>query len=241
MKKKRLYRDKNWLYQRYIIERLSTFEIGKICGVDNSIIFRALKRHRIKTRSISESKKGEKHHMWGKHHSKEAKRKMSEAKKGDKNHNYGKKFSDKHRRKLSEATRGENNPLWGKHRSKEVKAKISKANKGKCPSEETRQKMSEARKLKIGDKSPAWKAGITPFRIKICKTDKYQNWRNAVFERDDYTCQDCGAKNGNGKAVFLNAHHILAFAKYPEKRFDIDNGLTLCVECHNKTKSKGVF
>jgi len=166
MNKKRIYRDKDWLYQKYIIEKLNTYEIGKICGVDNSVIIRVLKRHGIKTRSISESKKGEKHHMWGKHHSEEAKRKMSEAHKGEKNHNYGKKFSNEHRRKMSEARRGENHPNWGKHLSEEVRIKISEANKGRHLSEETRQKLSEAHKgekhsnetkKKIGEGIKKWR------------------------------------------------------------------------------------
>lgn len=54
-------------------------------------------------------------------------------------------------------------------------------------------------------------------------------WRKHVFERDHYTCQDCGATGGE-----LNAHHIKHFAHYPELRLDISNGRTLCVLCHRK-------
>ena len=59
-------------------------------------------------------------------------------------------------------------------------------------------------------------------------------WRNAVYKRDDYTCQDCQIK---GKR--LNAHHIKGFKDYPELRFDLDNGITLCVDCHKKTDNYG--
>jgi 5-methylcytosine-specific restriction endonuclease McrA len=66
-------------------------------------------------------------------------------------------------------------------------------------------------------------------------------WRESVFKRDNYTCVWCGAKNkkGNGKTVVLNADHIKPFALYPELRFAIDNGRTLCVDCHRKTDNFG--
>lgn len=58
---------------------------------------------------------------------------------------------------------------------------------------------------------------------------EYAIWRKAVFERDKFTCQQCGETKGG-----LNAHHIKGWAKHPEARFDIDNGITLCVNCHQK-------
>jgi 5-methylcytosine-specific restriction endonuclease McrA len=53
-------------------------------------------------------------------------------------------------------------------------------------------------------------------------------WREAVFARDKWTCQDCGDKKGGN----LEAHHIKSFAEFPELRFAIDNGITLCKDCH---------
>jgi 5-methylcytosine-specific restriction endonuclease McrA len=53
-----------------------------------------------------------------------------------------------------------------------------------------------------------------------------------VFERDDWTCQKCAARNGNGKAIYLEAHHLKPFTKYPELRFELDDGTTLCRGCH---------
>lgn len=55
---------------------------------------------------------------------------------------------------------------------------------------------------------------------------EYKEWRNAVFKRDGYKCQECGGGRN------IQAHHIKSWAKHPESRFDVDNGVTLCIDCH---------
>ena len=57
-------------------------------------------------------------------------------------------------------------------------------------------------------------------------------WRDSVFRRDGYTCKDCG-QGGQ-----IQAHHILGWASHRDSRYDIDNGVTLCRECH-ATKHPG--
>jgi predicted restriction endonuclease len=137
----------------------------------------------------------------------------------------------------------------GKHHSEETKKKISKAHKGMRYSEEVKQKLrkpkSEEHKRKlsemmfkrhqVGDKNPNWKGGITPINTIIRGSLEYKLWRKSVFERDNYTCIWCGARSGKGKQVILHADHIKPFSQYPELRFAIDNGRTLCRECHKKT------
>lgn len=91
-----------------------------------------------------------------------------------------------------------------------------------------------------GEKNPQWKGGVTPLYKQIRKSQEYKLWREAVFERDNYTCIWCGARGGNGKKVILHPDHIKPFALYPELRFAIDNGRTLCVDCHKTTDTYGV-
>jgi 5-methylcytosine-specific restriction endonuclease McrA len=55
---------------------------------------------------------------------------------------------------------------------------------------------------------------------------EYAAWRQAVYERDGFRCQECG---GEGP---LNAHHVRSWAGFPELRFDVENGITLCLACH---------
>lgn len=82
-----------------------------------------------------------------------------------------------------------------------------------------------------GDKHLNWKGGMSKAKHDLWKSDEYQAWRKAVFKRDDYMCQKC---NVSGKLKTLNAHHLKDKYTYPEIMFDINNGLTLCVDCHNK-------
>lgn len=70
-------------------------------------------------------------------------------------------------------------------------------------------------------------------KYKIRRSPEYNNWRRSVFERDAYACQKCGKKGGNGKNVILNAHHIFNFMNNESMRFDVNNGITLCENCHS--------
>jgi hypothetical protein len=88
-----------------------------------------------------------------------------------------------------------------------------------------------------GSKSHLWRGGITPINFKLRHSVEYKIWRTAVFERDNYTCIWCGARNGSGRRVVLHADHIKPFAFFPELRFAIDNGRTLCVDCHKTTET----
>lgn len=80
-----------------------------------------------------------------------------------------------------------------------------------------------------GARSPNWKGGVSSINHVIRNSQEYKYWRKSVFQRDEYTCQSCGAKNTK-----LNAHHIKRFAKDIANRFNVENGITLCVDCHKQ-------
>jgi len=62
---------------------------------------------------------------------------------------------------------------------------------------------------------------------------EYKRWRLAVFKRDGNKCVECGSSHD------LEADHIKPKSKFPELVFDVDNGRTLCYECHKKTRTYG--
>lgn len=110
-------------------------------------------------------------------------------------------------------------------------------NKGKkCPqlSRENNPFFGRKHTEETGERHHFWKGGITSINEKIRKSFSYLFWRRNVFERDNYTCQECGQRGGE-----LHADHIKPFALFPNLRFDLGNGRTLCVPCHRNTKTYG--
>lgn len=101
---------------------------------------------------------------------------------------------------------GENNPHHGETKSLDHRRKISDSNKR--------------------TKAPLRNPDRDTLRD-IRKSFDMNEWRKLVFKRDNYTCQLCSVRGGK-----LNAHHILSFKDYPEYRFNVDNGITYCKECH---------
>ena len=104
--------------------------------------------------------------------------------------------------------------------------------KGRRHSNETRKKISDSLIGKTGKLARRWKGGISRTYRTGYYTPRYKQWRTNVFERDKYTCQNCG---NIGNKTYLTAHHIKSFTHYPELRFELSNGVTLCEICHSKT------
>lgn len=81
------------------------------------------------------------------------------------------------------------------------------------------------RRRSVGN--PNWRGGTTSSRKCDMSTLEYKQWRRDVFERDDYTCVFCSKRGGT-----LNADHIKPWVYYPLLRYELSNGRTLCVKCH---------
>lgn len=99
----------------------------------------------------------------------------------------------------------------------------------------------------VGSKAPnagggAWMLGKNNINYKHGKSSetlardltKVNKWRRRVFERDKYICQKCGYDKGK----ILRAHHIASWAGFPDLRYELSNGITLCDPCHKWVHSK---
>jgi hypothetical protein len=108
-------------------------------------------------------------------------------------------------------------------------------NKGIPVPKESIKKMRDGLRIwcEEGGYYPNWKGGISRAYKNGYYSIAYKRWRKEVFERDNYSCQECGAQSGIGKYGYLTPHHIKSFAKYPELRYEVSNGITLCEDCHS--------
>lgn len=120
--------------------------------------------------------------------------------------------------------------------------------KGSKATIKTIENLSQSHKgLFAQEKHPNWKGGITLLAERIRHSFKYRQWKSDVFMRDNFTCQKTGKRGGE-----LNAHHIKPFAiilkenniatfeeaMKCEELWNINNGLTLCKNYHDKIRQK---
>ena len=163
----------------------------------------------------------------------------------------GNKFSEERKKEMSDfalkigrkppSNKGKTyEELYGKEKSDLLKEKRKIAMIERNPASwMLGRKMSEKtlmnyRNVRLGSKSHLWRGGLTEENKLARKSLMYRNWRKAVFERDDYTCQECHQRGGK-----LDPDHIKPFAHFKELRYELSNGRTLCHECHKKTDTYG--
>ncbi len=93
--------------------------------------------------------------------------------------------------------------------------------------------------FKVLDKGNRWKTRKTEIR--------YKTWRKNVFElnkgkkglRKYYVCEKCNKRLKTTRA--LHAHHRKSWFKFPNSRYSRDNGVVLCIKCHNAFHRKYKF
>jgi len=110
----------------------------------------------------------------------------------------------------------------------DVRARASASHMGKKHPMEVRHKMSETQKTRVA-------LGLNNFYIDGRHTDTKKRrtsaecaaWRKQVFGRDDWTCRECGVRGGT-----LEAHHPQSWRDFPALRYEVSNGVTLCLACH---------
>lgn len=129
-------------------------------------------------------------------------------------------------------------PKHNKSHSTIAKIKMSKSHIGKGLW------LGQSRNLPTGENHWNWKGGKTKLAEKIRKCEKYKRWRMKVFKRDKFICQYCEKRGSK-----IDAHHkfmLMLLLKYNNINslkdaykcnvlWDIDNGVTLCKECHKKS------
>lgn len=154
----------------------------------------------------------------------------------------------------TEFKKGQISPRKGVKLTEETKRKLSESHKGIIPATAfkkgnrtgadalARWRASGGKPWNKGKKWPEisgenhwnWQNGKTERLKALRESFEYNEWRRKVFERDNYTCQGCGQIGG-----YLEANHKKSFALYPDLRFEVDNGETLCKPCHVLTDTYG--
>lgn len=240
-----------WLSQKYLVEGLSMAVIAKLAGCSTPTIQNYLRKFGIPTRSVSQA-------LTGRRLSEEHKTKVIQnvIKANEERRLNGVSEEEKVRLAAIRPT------MTGKCHSEVTKAKMRKVRQGKKMSEESKRKISEARVGKYagsnhplygqtredmkGENNPNWNGGVTTLYKQIRETIQYKQWRRACFERDGYSCQECGIKRGPFQVDHIVQYSILLFdhkiqcvedALMCKPLWNTKNGRTLCIPCHEATDS----
>jgi len=151
----------------------------------------------------------------------------------------GKRFTKEHRRNISKGMKGH-------FVSIETRLKISKANNNKHYSHKIPRSLKHRKSISLrmqGENHWNWKGGITEIKNRLRNSYLWRNWREKVFRRDNWICQECRMNKDD-----LEPHHKkslrIIFLQNKISTYDqaikikeifaIDNGITLCHLCHKK-------
>ena len=153
----------------------------------------------------------------------------------------GHKVSLETKKRISESHKGMKKPWAGKSMTIEGRKRLNAHMSKRMLENPLSYWLGKKRPDITGDKHHYWIKDRTHANemARIRTSTEYLEWRKLVFERDNYTCRECRIKSVKVQQVTLNADHIKPFAFYPESRFDVDNGRTLCKPCHLKQDTHG--
>lgn len=146
-------------------------------------------------------------------------------------------------------------------RTEEFRKKLSIKVKRVMENKDIRRQMRRNHADVSGKNNPRYIDGRTPLFLSIRKLKESKEWSRKVFERDNWTCQDCGQYSGK-----LEAHHKKPFSQILEEFlqdsnefefepikdkelllrlavkykpfWNVDNGETLCEKCHELIPKK---
>lgn len=137
----------------------------------------------------------------------------------------GRKLSNETKLKKSQAISGEKHFNWkgGKPKCIDCGKQLKNYGRKRC--------MACNRKFISGANHPNWVVDRSKLKIENKRNDSaYREWRLNVWKRDKFKCQI----NDNNCTGRIEAHHILEWSKYPELRYLVNNGITLCKHHHPK-------
>ncbi len=179
------------------------------------------------------------HTPWniGKCHSEETKKKIGLR-------GMGRYVSLETRKKMSISQKGKHFYWSGKHLSEETKRKMSESRKGRKLSEKHKINISKAKKGKAnvhckGKNSWNWIEDRTKL-AKYLNGNEYRNspasreWALSVKIRDGFKCR-IADNNCKGKVI---AHHIFSWKDFPNLRYNINNGISLCLAHHPRRRAE---
>lgn len=140
----------------------------------------------------------------------------------------GYKFTEEERRRISEILKGNKRSVGRKH-SKETLKKMSESHNGHPTSEKTKRKIGFANS---GERNYRWIKDRSILEKNKRNDPEYKQWVKKVKRRDNNTCR---LKDENCFGYNI-AHHIKNWSEYPELRYKVNYGITLCQAHHPKTR-----
>lgn len=210
------------IYRLYVVERLSCEDIGKVFDLAATTIWRWLQRYEITPRTKKEARQIAKKTVYS-----------------------PEGLASKQRAAAAMRTR-----ITAESHAKQAASMKGREppNKGKPQSEEARLKSVAwwddpahrlaAKERMSGEKSPNWRGGTKVERDRRLDTAEWRRIRRKVYERDNWTCQDCKQATKNFRDSKkdprrrVQAHHIKSRRNGGSD--DLSNLVTLCMSCHHK-------